>query len=636
MQFEHPEILGFLGLIIIPIIIHLFQFQKFQKTYFTNVEFLKKLQLQHRKSSKLKKWLLLLTRILIISSIVIAFAKPYFPNDNFNKDQSTTIYLDNAIRLSSSMVTGDLVKKYAQEIIKNVNSEKQINLITNDECIENIPYTTLEKKLLNLKPTPSSKSQEQLEIELQRYANSNTILISDFKFINKKFDSLKSPSEALILDTKSEKNIYIDTVFVKATFDQKYDLHIVMNNQHSDLDQTTIALYKEDKLVTKKQVLFNGKNKLSETIIKLNNQDAYAGKITFEDDNNSFDNDFYFSINKTPKTNVLCIGKPDPFLAKLFPSDYFNFNIKPENRVTINDFESNDLVILYGLQEINQSFVSYSQKLFSNGNHLMIIPSNEINLYSYNQFLTKLKVGSVLEFKKTKSLINTITYQHPIFRNVFTEKKSNFNYPYSNSYYLTNFPQESSVLKFDNGASFLSEVHSKKGNIYWFSSSIKPSNSNFYLSELIVPVFYNIANKNSTGQHIYKSIDIPEHITLENPSNSILKIGNFTPIQQINQKKTSLFVDRFFDTSGLYPVTNKGQDTLQYIATNFAKKESTMIDLDLKRKTLTEKGVKIIDTVSGLQKSLQVIENKLLFKWFLGLAILFLLIEIGIIKFLKE
>ena len=60
MQFKHPEILYALILLIIPIIIHLFQLQKFKKVAFTNVEFLKRIELQTRKSSKLKKWLILL------------------------------------------------------------------------------------------------------------------------------------------------------------------------------------------------------------------------------------------------------------------------------------------------------------------------------------------------------------------------------------------------------------------------------------------------------------------------------------------------------------------------------------------------------------------------------------------------
>ena len=64
MQFKHPELLYALLLLLIPIIVHLFQLRRFQKVDFTNVAFLKSVTIQTRKSSQLKKWLTLITRLL--------------------------------------------------------------------------------------------------------------------------------------------------------------------------------------------------------------------------------------------------------------------------------------------------------------------------------------------------------------------------------------------------------------------------------------------------------------------------------------------------------------------------------------------------------------------------------------------
>ena len=59
MQFKHPEILYALLLLIIPIIVHLFQLQRFVKVPFTNVKFLKNIVQQTRKSARIKKLLIL-------------------------------------------------------------------------------------------------------------------------------------------------------------------------------------------------------------------------------------------------------------------------------------------------------------------------------------------------------------------------------------------------------------------------------------------------------------------------------------------------------------------------------------------------------------------------------------------------
>ena len=97
MQFKNPEILYFLLLLIIPILVHLFQLRKFKKVPFTNVAFLQKLVIENRKSSQLKKWLILATRMLLIAATVIAFAQPYFSNTTIDSKQHFTIYLDNSL-----------------------------------------------------------------------------------------------------------------------------------------------------------------------------------------------------------------------------------------------------------------------------------------------------------------------------------------------------------------------------------------------------------------------------------------------------------------------------------------------------------------------------------------------------------
>ena len=82
MQFKHPELLYALLLLLIPIIVHLFQLRRFQKELFTNVEFLKKVDLQTRKSQNLKKWLTLITRLLLLAAVILAFAQPYTSTSN--------------------------------------------------------------------------------------------------------------------------------------------------------------------------------------------------------------------------------------------------------------------------------------------------------------------------------------------------------------------------------------------------------------------------------------------------------------------------------------------------------------------------------------------------------------------------
>ncbi len=130
MQFKNPEVLYFLFLLIIPILVHLFQLQKFVKVPFTNVAFLQKLVQENRKSSKLKKWLILANRLLLLLAILFSFSQPFFSDKNSNKEQQNFIYLDNSLSTNAVGEKGNLLQITAQEIIENASkNELYLSLI---------------------------------------------------------------------------------------------------------------------------------------------------------------------------------------------------------------------------------------------------------------------------------------------------------------------------------------------------------------------------------------------------------------------------------------------------------------------------------------------------------------------------
>ena len=112
MHFKHPEILYFLFLLIVPILVHLFQLRRFKTSYFTNVRFLKELSIQTRKSSKIKKRLLLATRLLLLAFAIFAFAQPFFEaKDSKNASNEMYIILDNSFSMQAKGKKGELLKR---------------------------------------------------------------------------------------------------------------------------------------------------------------------------------------------------------------------------------------------------------------------------------------------------------------------------------------------------------------------------------------------------------------------------------------------------------------------------------------------------------------------------------------------
>ena len=77
MEFVHPERLWLLLFVLIPILIHFFHFRKRKTLFFSSLRFIQFLEKQEQSTRKLKHYLLLASRILAISFIVLAFANPF-------------------------------------------------------------------------------------------------------------------------------------------------------------------------------------------------------------------------------------------------------------------------------------------------------------------------------------------------------------------------------------------------------------------------------------------------------------------------------------------------------------------------------------------------------------------------------
>jgi len=113
MEFINPGFLYGLFALAIPVIIHLFNFRRFRKVYFTNVKFIEELKQETQKQSKLRHLLILLMRMLAITALVLAFAQPFIPVDkakkNVNSGSIVSVYVDNSFSMQAESGKGTLL-----------------------------------------------------------------------------------------------------------------------------------------------------------------------------------------------------------------------------------------------------------------------------------------------------------------------------------------------------------------------------------------------------------------------------------------------------------------------------------------------------------------------------------------------
>ncbi|MDJ0645190.1 MAG: BatA domain-containing protein [Flavobacteriaceae bacterium] len=646
MQFKHPEILYALFLLLIPVIVHLFQLRRFEKVPFTNVKFLKQVEIQTRKSSKLKKFLILCTRLLALTGLVVAFAQPFLSSIKKDDVRNTYIYLDNSMSMQAKGDQGELLKRAVQDIVKTFGSAKNVNLITNDRFYKNLSGQDLKRELLEIDYHPINgdisnilfKINNDLETKIK---NSNEIiLLSDFQNFNEfKLDSLNTYSLVQLAPVR-DSNISIDSVYISDQNSENITLNAVLKSYNISSENIAVSLYSGDILQGKSNIsLAENDSKTTKFVVR--NTDDFNGRLSLNDNGLLFDNEFYFSVNKQDNINVLAIGTANDFLSKIYTNDEFSFSSTNLNQLDYSQLNEQNLIILNELESINNSLISSLSDFLRNGGSLVIIPHKNSDVNSYNTLYNNLQLGSFGTKIENKLAVTDINFSHPVLKNVFEKQIKNFQYPTVNSYFRSNSIRSSSVLSFDNESPFIRQVRFENGEVYLLTAAISKENSNFKNSPLIVPVFYNF------GKLSYKHSELSYTIGQRNEievkarlqKDDILQISNdetnFIPLQQIGNASVKINTNDQPLKSGFYELKDK-ERLVKNLAFNYDRNESDLRYTDVKSFAENNTNIRYYNSV---QTALNNINNEYktrsLWQIFLLMAILFLLVEIGLLKFLK-
>ena len=648
MHFKYPAVFYFLCVLVIPIIIHLFNLQRFKKIEFTNVQFLKKIRLETRKNSKIKKRLILATRLLCFTALIFTFSQPYFGNKKTEENRHNYIYLDNSKSLNTNGNNGNLLKIAAQDIIENSPENERYSLLTNNDFNINISKKELVKSLKNIKFSNNTTSIQdkintiQTELKNKSINSYKSILISDFQYFNKKinheFTNVITPFSFVKLNSNVKNNISIDSVYINTIRTQEKIISVVLKNQGKAKKNIPIALYNSSKLINKQSfsILENEEKILDFPIKKLS---QFKGKIQLTlNDAFLFDNVFYFTINTPSKTSILNIGKTLPYISKIFNSDEFNFTSSTLQNVNYNSISSQKLIILNQLKVFSIVLENSLLKFLKNGGNLLVIPHKNIELQSYNSFFKQVNTGRIVNKKKDSLKITTINFNHPLFSDVFNNKIKNFEYPTTTTNYKHTFTGNA-ILALEDNTPFLHEISNSFSKIYLFSSPLNIQSSNFVNSPLIVPTLYNIAKQSLELAKPYyilqkeNTVEISKRIE----KNEVLKISNqnksFVPPQVNFANRVVFSTLNEPKIAGFYDIL-LNKDTLTTLAYNTSSNESLLTFHNLNTIKKENKNIEVFSSIEEYFKEINE-KNKVQSLWrlFLAIAIVSLLLEILILKF---
>ncbi|MDD4141358.1 MAG: BatA domain-containing protein [Bacteroidales bacterium] len=519
MKFYRPELLWLLLTLLIPIIIHLFRFRKFKTEPFPYVTLLKNINTKKKKISNIHRWIILSLRLLIMTALVFVFAKPYIPKKNVAAAEAEVVYIyvDNSCSMDAQTETLSLLdnaKKRAKQIVMSYSNNHLFKIFANNTPV--IPPVLNKNDAIiaidNIKVSYKLKKMSTVLsiLNLNSSKKSMSYYISDFQATTSDFNDIPDLSSNIYLVPVSKdetSNLSIVEIAFPTPVTIASDKNIVdvtiQNHSEADFEKIPLNLFIEDELVT--STVFNiSANSTFTTELSFpdNTPGVKTGVVSINDYSLPFDNSLYFNYIVKSGIKVLDIysTKPNKFLSALFANDtIFDFETVVFKSVQYDRIKNYDLVILDGLYDISGGIYEEVQQSVINGNCCLICVPPEIDIESYNLFLSKCGFGKIGEITTNTDKNIDIAFDSPFFEDVFPNISSfygkNIDLPAIYKYYPTDMSEglNSLIQIADIHVPLYSYKSIESGKIFVSTVPFDSDFSNLPTNALFVPLIYKTA-----------------------------------------------------------------------------------------------------------------------------------------------
>lgn len=639
MQFLHPEILYALLLLLIPIFIHLFQLRRFQKVPFTNVAFLKKVNMQTRKSATLKKWLTLLARMLALACVVFAFAQPVSTDKAaLDQQQELVLYIDNSYSMQARGEQGPLLDRALNELFAGIQGQGQLSYFTNNSTRRDINYADFKNEVLQVPYTHQQLDPDQWMLKAKQLFSDDAttskrlIVLSDFQQarqppIDSSFQVLAVPFKAI-----SSNNISLDSLYIENRTAQTISLEALASSQLALQEPVAVSLYGNGQLLAKSSAALT-EGTQAKVQFELDVRQELSGHIEIADPLLDFDNRIYFALNPAETISVLGITQTQAtYLTNLYKSEVFQLRLQQLESLDYGLLDGQNLIVLDGLSTIPIPLKDALLDLHQKGTGICIVPAGNIDLASYNNLLTGLGLPSLGESVEQQVKLTNIQFDHPLFEQVFEHQVSNWQYPSFQQYYNTSFGG-TTVLGLEDGSPLLSGNNGS----YVFSAPLQRALTNFKSSPIIVPVFLNIAKESLPLPELYYQVGRLETFALKANlgTDQVVSLADslesFIPRQQARLNNVNIQTQELPERDGIYKALLQA-DTVASLAYNYPRDEGNLTYANPE----DWEGVRTQESLAEMFEFLAEANSvRSFWKWFAIFALIFLLIEMLILKFYR-
>jgi len=678
MNFLNPNMLYGLFALAIPIVVHLFNFRRHKLVYFSDTSLLQSLKQETARTNRLKHLLVLLMRLLAITALVLAFARPYFPDDAISQQPENEIvllYLDNSVSMQMAGVEGALLddaRKVALEIIDFYGPEKRFTLLSNsfsprqerpmnrDEAMQQLSYISADAP-----PIQANEILERAKSIASKFdqEKSSLFLLSDFQ--KSAFDDLKPTTDSslrlylLPFSAKTKANVYIDSVWLESPVVQ-VDMPVTLNVRlRNEADETlkglALRLESENKtLAVANTDIEAWRERLLQLSFVPESSGNFKAQLSISDYPIVFDDIYYINLKVASRIKVLELFEENPneSLSLLFREDTL-FNLDQRNifQFDIQSLSQYNLVVAPYSTALSDGLKAALQDYAESGGALLLqAPVQQKPTTESLSRNLQISISQLVDTASTR--INNMMTAHPFFEDVFSKVPENADLPKVNRHYNMRSNASAAVLiQLLNGNPFLTFQEAGQGSIFHLATNMDEQWSGLTTSNLFAPLVIRMAFWGDTRNRLAYEIGLDRLVLLKFEqlnSDAVLTVKaldrDFTFIPGIENRGQQLLLDMAdqLPQPGFYGIYS-ADSLVSLMAWNESRKESVMrfFTEDEIKTLFSEKGFGLVKTLNASRStsfgSLSAeLQQANTWWWFILAALLFLLAESVILRLWKS
>lgn len=675
MQFAFPLFLIALATILIPVIIHLFYFQRYRTEYFSNVRFLKEIVEEKQTRSKLRNLLVLLSRIFFIFFLVLAFAQPFFRKETTASNEQAdfvSLFIDNSYSmagLSSETPVFQVAINKAREIIRSYPEGTSFQILTNQLSPTSRRVLDMDLALrlideieMGSKTTNFNQIYEFVHRTAQRQnARAHMFWLSDFQQ-----NAIQSPIEVDSLITLFPipvqplelRNISIDSCWFESPVpeaNQENKMYIKLTNYGSSTAESRIVWREKDEVKPLSMVSLDPGQSIIDTIgVQLSGDESRSLILEVTDHPITFDNRYHLQLNSKRKLGMLIIdrgGPPNRYLQSAFQQQStVEKKFVPIDRLVYSEFGQQDLIILDDLPNINSGLASNLIRYLESGGNILVFPGPSGNTESLNEFLRNAAQISLGAWMQVEMEAMGINYEDFVFDDVFERHQTQITLPTVQGYYTLSSGSRSAsanLINLRNGDPLINKIFAGNGLLYLSTAPLDGRwNTLANHADIFIPMLYRMALSRAQANELAYFIGRDQSIQIKSDeeltSESIrIRQGDyeFIPSYQQTGDIVQIMLHDQIQNAGFYQILD-GDRVLAEFAMNNSREESDVSlwrQEDLRSHLSGNTVFMNNEQLASLGQFVREFERgKTFWKYCLIFALVFLILESLLLRFFKN